>query len=82
MHTPPLWGCFQGRTKDFGNSLNRANPVIVDVASGIPCGVVAKDGNDVDAVGIVFLREPTAAVLRDVAYPGLPSTQARLWIGL
>ena len=80
MKTPLL--LLQGRTKDFGNSLNRANPVIVDVASGIPCGVVAKDGNDVDAVGIVFLRAPAAAVLTNVTYPGLPSTQARLWKGL
>ena len=24
VDTPPLWGCCQARTKDFGNSLNRA----------------------------------------------------------
>ncbi|KAK9832522.1 hypothetical protein WJX81_005056 [Elliptochloris bilobata] len=64
-----------GRTKDFGNNKDRANPVIVDTASGIPCGVVAKDGNDVDAIGIVFLQTPAAAVLDGVAYPGLPTSQ-------
>ena len=48
------------------------------MASGIPCGAVAKDGNDVDAVGIVFLQAPTAAVLTGVAYAGLPSAQARV----
>ena len=67
----------QGRTKDFGNNKDRANPVIVDVASGIPCGVAAKSGNDVDAIGIVFLQRPSAAVLDGVAYAGLPTSQAR-----
>jgi hypothetical protein len=49
----------------------------VDVASGIPCGVAAKSGNDVDAIAIVFLRPPAAAVLDGVAYAGLPTSQAR-----
>lgn len=49
----------------------------MDVASGIPCGVAAKSGNDVDAIAIVFLRPPAAAVLDGVAYAGLPTSQAR-----
>ncbi len=67
----------QGRTKDFGNNKDRANPVIVNVASGIPCGVAAKSGNDVDAIGIVFLQAPSAVFLDAIAYSGLPTSQAR-----
>jgi len=39
--------------------------------------VAAKSGNDVDAIAIVFLRPPAAAVLDGVAYAGLPTSQAR-----
>ena len=32
-------------------------------------------GADIDALGFVFLRAPTLAVLSDVAYSGLPTDQ-------
>lgn len=35
---------FQGRVFDFGNKKSRDQPVDVDVASGVPCGIAARRG--------------------------------------
>ncbi len=38
------WRLSQGRVFDFGNKKSRDQPVDVDVASGIPCGIAARRG--------------------------------------
>ena len=39
------WGmALQGRFFDFGNKKARDQPLDVDVASGVPCGVAARRG--------------------------------------
>ncbi|CAL8465339.1 g4874 [Coccomyxa elongata] len=65
-----------GRVFDFGNKKSRNQPVDVDVASGVPCGIAARRGADIDAVGFVFLRNAVASILTDVTYDGLPTAES------
>ncbi|CAK0786785.1 hypothetical protein CVIRNUC_009999 [Coccomyxa viridis] len=65
-----------GRFFDFGNKKARDQPLDVDVASGVPCGVAARRGADIDAVGFVFLQNISAGTLYDVQYSGIPTDQA------
>ena len=42
MSSTGMW--LQGRLFDFGNKKPRDQPVNVDVAGGVPCGVAARRG--------------------------------------
>eukprot|EP00884_Botryococcus_braunii_P014799 jgi/Botrbrau1/2331/Bobra.39_1s0020.1 len=61
-----------GGVFDFGMTGQRPAEVIVDVGSGIPCGVVVRRGADIDAFGFVFLQNVTEAALTDLQYSGVP----------